>query len=148
MISSPYFLALEKKKKNFFSPKLRFPLKIFERPVPAAYKITLYSVLNVNTAESIFSVLSKANICKGNSDFPDLIKYKMEVAGPSHFQSPCQDDTGLIQTYRLQTWDGFSVIRHVSCSLLTNDLCCQQCTLYRATLFAIRSRLLTAPSDD
>ena len=76
-------------------------LKIFERFVPAAYKITLYSILNVNIAESIFSVLSKANICKGNSDFQDLNKYKIEVAGPSYFQSPCQDDTGFIQTYNI-----------------------------------------------
>ena len=64
-------------------------LNIFERFVPAAYKITLYGILNVNIAESIFSVLSKANICKGNSDFQDLNKYNIKVAGPSHFQSPC-----------------------------------------------------------
>ena len=43
--------------------------------------------INDETSETIFSRVSKTKFCVGNSEFPSLVKKKIEKAAPEHFQS-------------------------------------------------------------
>ena len=119
-------------------------LKVFSKDLPVKCIIAsnLPNQMNANTADLIFSTLTKAKICEGNCDFIDLIRYKINLSQPEHFQSSSADDVGLIQTFNFDTWDNLSVIRHHNCSWLVKDGdCCHACKSYRKTLFAIRSRI-------
>ena len=97
--------------------------------------------MNVNTVDLIFSTLTNSKICEGNCDFIDLIKYKINLSQPEHFESSSADDVGLIQTFHFDTWDDLSVIQHHNCSWLVQDGVIERCytTLLGSSFTACRS---------
>ena len=81
----------------------------------------------------------------GNTDFPSLVKKKIQKAAPEHFQSAAKEDVAVLQTCTMQTWDDLHVIRHIKCAilLLEKDRC-SMCVGYRKSLFAMVSRQKTS----
>ena len=118
---------------SLFNKKLDF------LPKPVS---NLPNVINSNTSALIFSAISNHALCEGNSDYPDIVNFKIDKAKPEHFKSVQNEDIAFIQNFNLESWNDFSTIRHRDCFLLVKDkLRCDVCSKYRANLNVLRGRI-------
>ena len=68
----------------------------------------------------IFDAIKKLEICQGNTDFQDLIKYKLDFAAVEQFKYSDDEVTAYIQTNIMQSFDDLNVVRHKDCELVFN----------------------------
>lgn len=118
-------------------------LKIFGKTIPSKQDCGIPTKITKENASEFFTSIKNLKICKGNSDFKDLIDYKLNFSGVEHFKGNDEEISGFIQTRDMKSFDDLKVIRHTNCELAFrgHGERCKICTKYRANLFAIRTRI-------
>ena len=125
---------------------LKWTFNILENTVDVDELIELPQTLDRDTANYLFSKLSKARLCCGNADFPHLVTEKFKMGTALSFEDNQGEVKARIEGQYFQQIDQDCVIRSVDCKTLVfpttefHSNRCESCTEHRKTLNRLEHR--------